>query len=199
MATLKEVTAAALRALRGSGFPYALAGGLSANLWVPASSVFATHDVDAAVAISEDDLPGLFRHVERELSSLAALRGDTLEFPRAWIDRFVCPPDITFDIVRSKHSVYAREAMRRTRQVELDGDRFAVLSPEDVILYKSLAARPKDHGPIAAIAAARELDMRYLEEWSRALGTWSFIRKALGLGRRPGNRGQPKRRRRRGR
>lgn len=179
MATLEELTQAALQAFAASGFPYALAGGLAANAWVPASSVFATFDVDVAVAVGEREAEALLAHVERELGrDVAGFRGETLELPKARIDRFIAPPDVVLDVVRARSLRFAKEATRRAREIELRERRFKVLSPEDVVLYKSLAARPKDVAPIAAIAAAQPLDWAYLEAWARRLGRWSFLSKA---------------------
>jgi predicted nucleotidyltransferase len=69
-----------------------------------------------------------------------------------------------------------QEFLARAQRVELDGVDVPVLSPEDLVVTKILAARPKDVEDVAGILLARGENL----DLSRIRGTLTLIEQALG-------------------
>lgn len=157
---------------------------MAANAWVAREDVNLTYDVDVAIFIP--DAAGF--SPERIAGAVAAstgtgcFHGSTPELPRAKIVRLVTTPEGTVLDMVVADPAYASTALSRCGSVELAGERFALLAPEDVVLYKSLAQRDKDRTAISAIARTQKLDQDYLANWSRHLGTWEFLAPLLGRG-----------------
>ena len=80
---------------------------------------------------------------------------------------------------------YQRVALGRARAEVIDptGEVVRYLAPEDVILHKLIAARPRDLDDIENILdAAPELDEAYLTGWAEAWGVlepWNRLRGAV--------------------
>lgn len=172
---------ALLGTLGESGIPAALAGGMAANAWVSPEKVRPTYDVDAAVLLpegpsfSEEDFAA---RLSKRLG-LACISSGSLELKKARIVRFFCAAkELTIDLVQADRA-YSRRAISRAGTISVTGNRRTVLAPEDAILFKSLAGREKDIGPMSAIAEDQRLDRRYIERWARRLGTWRFVSRAL--------------------
>lgn len=181
MDDLPRITRGFLEALAESGVLHALAGGLSANVWLPPERQYPTQDVDAAVHPTRQcplDAHKLARLIA-ERTGQDCIHSAELPLGRTTILRWVCLPRGTIADAVITDARYAREALARTRRMRLGDAEFPVLAPEDVILYKSLGKRPKDYGPIEAIGDAFTLDTAYLERWARHLGVLSFLRRAL--------------------
>jgi len=179
MVDLADVAAALLSTLEEQGLPAALAGGLAAGVWVAPKDIAETYDVDVAVASSSPEAidPGEIAGRLTARLGVPCLHGTTLSLRKVEIVRFLCG-DIQADMIVANPR-YAREALGRSEPLDIDGAPFAVLSPEDAVLYKGLGRRLKDYGPIAAIARSQSLDLVYVERWARALGIWRFVAKAL--------------------
>jgi hypothetical protein len=62
------------------------------------------------------------------------------------------------------------EMPRKTRQVLLDGETIPLVSPEHLIVRKSLLDRSKDRRDIEAILAATSVDQAEIHYWVRQLG-----------------------------
>lgn len=69
-----------------------------------------------------------------------------------------------------------QEFLARAQRVELDGVDVPVLSPEDLVVTKILAARPKDIEDVAGILLARDKNL----DLSRIRATLTLIEQALG-------------------
>ncbi len=66
---------------------------------------------------------------------------------------------------------YEQEALRRARQVLVQGYPVRFASPEDVIIHKMLAARPRDLEDISSILRKQSLDLNYIRGWLRQFGS----------------------------
>ena len=73
---------------------------------------------------------------------------------------------ITLEVQTAKTD-FQREVVRRAA-VSDDGVRVA--SPEDLIVLKLIANRPKDQVDLLALAALGDLDWAYVERWADAWG-----------------------------
>lgn len=182
MGKLESLAAALLGTLEEARIPAALAGGMAANAWVDKEDVHLTYDVDVAILLPGDtpfSADSIAESVESR-SGMGCFHGSDLELPKARIIRLVTRPDGTVIDLVLADGAYTAAALARTGSVDLAGVARAILAPEDVLLFKSLAARDKDRIAIAALAKAQALDMAYVEKWSRHLGTWTFVSSVLG-------------------
>ncbi|MCR4316625.1 MAG: nucleotidyltransferase [Planctomycetes bacterium] len=102
-----------------------------------------------------------------------------MNFKKVCIVRYLCTGvDIVVDLILAD-AKYTREAISNQGKVDIGGKDYPVLSPEDIILFKSLGKREKDIGPMNAVARSNEIDREYIEKWARHLGTWGFVKRAL--------------------
>ncbi|MEK7468503.1 MAG: hypothetical protein AAB074_13920 [Planctomycetota bacterium] len=181
MAELEPIAAALLRALRDAGIPAALAGGLATNAWVSKDQLRVTYDVYVAVLIPLD-MDFSAERVAESISSQSGIRcfhGSDLEFPKVRMIRLVTSPQGTVMDLLIADRNFTASALARTGEVELGGERHPILSPTDLVLFKGLGRREKDHLAIASIAASQKLNKRYIERWARKLGIWGFVSRAL--------------------
>lgn len=124
--------------------PYAIMGGLAVRAYgVPRP----TYDVDVTIAISDDKLPELYRHIEE--------RGYTVpdSYRSGWVDRIAGMPLVKFRIYRPDKSVdvdvfivetaFQRAVMDRRRQWTMDERLLWVITPEDLILLKPSPVVPE--------------------------------------------------------
>jgi len=61
------------------------------------------------------------------------------------------------------------EMPKKVRQVLIDAETIPLVSPEHLIVRKTLLDRAKDHRDIEAILATTSLDRNEIEEWIRRL------------------------------
>jgi hypothetical protein len=153
--------------------PYAVMGGVAVRVYgIPR----ATYDVDFTLAIPRERLQELY----------AAIRslGYTVpeEYAGGWVDQIAGMPLVKFRLYLQGHgvdidvflaeSVFQGELLARRRQAILDGASVYLVSPEDLILLKLLAARPRDFADIGDVLFTQgRLDQAYLRHWADQLGT----------------------------
>jgi hypothetical protein len=159
-------------ALDALGVPYAVMGGIAASAWgLPRF----TYDVDVAVDVRASETGPLLRALEE--------RGYVVpeEFRHGWSDELAGTRKVAVKRLLGKHvwdvdvflaeSDFLRSALRRRRVVDLDGRETPLITPEDLILMKLLAWRPKDQGDIDdLLLVVGPLDDAYLREWALRLG-----------------------------
>lgn len=69
------------------------------------------------------------------------------------------------DLVLSD-SAYEREALRRVRTIDLAGARVRFVSPEDLIVHKVIAGRPRDLEDVRSILVKNPaLDLAWVRRW----------------------------------
>jgi hypothetical protein len=155
--------------------PYALMGGLAVRAFgVPRP----TYDVDVTLAIDDDMLPALYDAVE------AAGYTVPEAYRRGWVDRVAEMPVIKFRIYRGTpgESVDVDLFLMQTafqqqiidRRIQADVDSLGttwIVTPEDLILLKLIAGRPRDLGDIDDVRFMHgELDVDYMRGWAQQLG-----------------------------
>ena len=170
-APLRELFDDLRDALDTLGVPYAVMGGIAASAWgLPRF----THDIDVAVNLRASETGPLLRTLEE--------RGYVIpeEFRRGWSDRLAGTRKLAVKRLLGKHvwdvdvflaeSDFLRSALRRRRLVDLDGRQTPLITPEDLIVMKLLAWRPKDQGDIDdLLLVVGALDEAYLREWAERL------------------------------
>lgn len=165
----------------GMQIPYVLMGGMAvAAHGLPRP----THDVDFTISLPRERLSDLYQ--------AATKAGYTVPegFEGGWVDEVAGMPLVRVQTwVRGKsvdidlflaESRYQRELLNRKVRVQVEGLEAWLVSPEDLILLKLLAGRPRDYGDIVDILFVQgQLDENYLRHWSAALGVADRLEKAL--------------------
>ncbi len=161
--------------------PYALMGGMAvAAHGLPRP----THDVDFTISLPRERLQA-FYEAATELGYAVPEA-----FQGGWVDRVAGMPLVRVQMwVRGKpvdidlflaESPYQMELLKRKVRVEVEGLEAWLVSPEDLILLKLIAARPRDYGDIADILFVQgQLDEAYLRRWAAALGVTDRLEEAL--------------------
>lgn len=177
--TLAHVLAALVGAAGADSL--AVIGAVARNAWAPPR---ATTDLDLAVSASASTLAAAeaalaalgYQCVRRQQADPADPLPDMLIFRAETaglrqVDLLVAKTD------------FEREALRRATPVVVGERAVPVATPEDLIVYKLLADRPRDRDDIRAIVrtqtrAGRVLDWGYVETWSRY---WSVTNRLRAL------------------
>jgi hypothetical protein len=161
--------------------PYVLMGGMAvAAHGLPRP----THDVDFTILLPREQLARFF--------ALVAEAGYTIPeaFRQGWVDEVAGMPlvraqmwvrdrPIDIDIFLAE-SVYQRELLQRKVLVQVEDRPAWLVSPEDLILLKLIANRPRDLGDIADILFVQQhLDESYLRRWATDLGVAERLERAL--------------------
>lgn len=90
--------------------------------------------------------------------------------------------DVSSGLLQFEHEAFARSVPVRFR-----GQRFRLPSPEDLIILKAVARRPKDYEDIRGIMAVHpNLDRAWIEQWAREFAElaeipemWTDLQKVL--------------------
>jgi hypothetical protein len=153
--------------------PYIVMGGIAVRVYgIPRP----TYDIDFTLAIPRERLPELY----------AALQSGGYTVPeaytRGWVDQVAGMPPVKFRLYLQERGVdvdvflaesaFQREILARRRQATLDGIPVWLVSPEDLILLKLLAGRPRDLADVSDVLFTQgQLDESYLRHWAEGLGT----------------------------
>lgn len=168
-----ELLAALAQVFAGRPGAFALIGATARNAWAPPR---ATTDLDVTVAADATVLEQAQRALaelgyevvrthradpEDELADLVVLRRP--EGSPRQIDLLVAKTDFEVSV------------LERSVPVEIAGVRVRVATPEDLVVYKLIANRPRDLEDIDAIRRTQArsgpgLDRRYIERWARFWG-----------------------------
>ncbi len=161
---------------------YAVMGGLAVRAHaIPRP----TNDVDLTISLARENLQNWFERLE--------IIGVTVPetYRSGWVDsvagmpivklRTYLDPKQSVDIdVFLAESEFQSNILARKVRVEVEGSPIWFISPEDLILLKLIASRPRDLIDVADILFVQgELDQDYMQKWSRPLGIESQLKKAL--------------------
>ena len=180
---IPRVAGPLLRAIEASqawlvdvGAPTAVIGGVAASLL---GRPRVTKDVDMVVLIDDGAWPALL--AAGRAHGIEPRVADALEFAR--VSRVLLlvhqPTGIELDVSLAALP-FERELIERAHQRTVRGVSFRVATPEDIVVMKALALRPRDVADIEAIVEATpELDLervrRILRAFSEALETDDFV------------------------
>jgi hypothetical protein len=156
-------------------------GGLAVNAWsVPAP----TYDIDLCADLTVEEAPDLVRALEAEgftppltgwVESVGA--AGFREVSVGWPFQGGAIPAVVFIALDE----FQKRALHRARRVELaDGLASPILIPEDLMVYKLIAYRPKDRAAIERMLAVQDaLDWPDVRRWAVHYGVESRFREAL--------------------
>ena len=144
--------------------PYTIIGGVAVSL---IAQPRATHDVDTAIWLGEEQWESFF-HAGEDRGFHSRLT-DALEFAvraRVLLLRHQ-RSGISIDLSLCALP-FEREMIERAVTLEIGGLKLKVPTPEDLIITKAVAQRPKDIADIEAIVNVHQnLDFPYIRHWVR--------------------------------
>lgn len=160
---------------------YAVMGGVAVRIYgIPR----ATYDIDFTVAVARDGLPSVF-HAAEEI-------GYTVPQPyqTGWVDHVAGMPlvkvrwhaggkGVDIDIFLAE-SGFQRELMTRRCLHQVSGRDVWFVSPEDLVLLKLIAARPRDVSDVLDILFVQgRLDEDHLRRWADELHVRDELERVL--------------------
>lgn len=163
------------------GLPYVVMGGIAVRFYaIPRP----THDVDFTLSIDRDRLPELYERLET--------LGYTVPeaYSKGWVDSVAGMPvvkarlylegrGVDIDVFLAESS-FQKELLARRRLEEVEESKVWFVTPEDLILLKLLAHRPRDLGDIGDILFTQgQLDEAYMRKWARQLGILNQLEQVL--------------------
>lgn len=167
--------------LERNGLVYALMGGIAVRVYgIPRP----TYDVDLTVAVPREALPDLYDAMEQAGYTVPET------YRTGWLDQVAGMPLVKFRLYLQDHGVdidlflaettYQQELLQRRRLEEINGTSAWLASPEDLILLKLIANRPRDLADVADIRFVQgELDEGYLRQWAAELGISDRLEQVL--------------------
>lgn len=168
--------------LENEGYVYAVMGGLAVRVH---SIPRPTYDVDLTISMARSNLPKLFDSLEK--------LGHTVpeSYRRGWVDEvagmplvkvrtYVSPTTgVDIDIFLGETS-FQKSYLARRVKVTVNEKNLWVVTPEDLILLKLLASRPRDLLDVADILFTQgQLDEVYLRRWASELRITDRLSAAL--------------------
>lgn len=174
-----EVLTTAIDALSFPPLPYCLIGALALGAYARPR---ATHDVDLLILT---DRTASHAYIEPLRAKGFVIASDWLaENPTAQdvVTRLRHPsaPDFPLDLIFAISELH-KSALGRRRSLSLQGVQVSVSSPEDLLLLKLSAGRPRNFDDVMGIVgnANRQLDLDYLWSWAERLGLQSELHYVL--------------------
>lgn len=146
--------------LSGKHHQMALIGGMAYNIWREPRY---TKDLDFVILADEPTISGIQRELERRGFTTRSEQHD----PQDGVTAFVqLVDDSGRKIVEFQVALTEFQDEIIERSVIADPALpFRVATPEDVIVLKLIAARPKDYTDVVNLAAIEGLDWDYIERW----------------------------------
>jgi predicted nucleotidyltransferase len=156
--------------------PYMIIGGQAVLIY---GEPRLTRDIDVTLGVGPERLPDLIAFAQASTWRLL------VESPEEFVRRTMVLPcldeesGIRIDFIFS-HSAYEQQAMERVRRVEIGKASVRFAAPEDVIVHKVIAGRPRDLEDARSILLKiSDLDRGYIRQWlaefDRSLGE-SYLR-----------------------
>lgn len=143
-----------------------------------------TNDVDLTISLSRDELPALF----------ASLQSIGCEIPApywtGWLDSVAGLPLFKVELSGQDRSIeidlfvaetdFQKSLIQRRQLVQVGSEQIAFISPEDLILLKLIASRPRELIDVQDILFTMgQLDNHYLKRWAQVLSVTEALQQAL--------------------
>jgi len=158
----EEILAALSKVLQKHSIPYMIIGGQAVLLY---GEPRVTRDIDITLGVDADHLDEVLE-VARELS-LRPLPGDVGEFVHQTMVLPCMHEDtgIRVDFIFS-FTPYETQAIQRSNRVQILDTDVCFASPEDVIIHKIFAGRPRDMEDVRSILLRNDdVDIPYIQSW----------------------------------
>lgn len=160
---------------------YVLMGGLVVLAY---SIPRATEVIDLTLALKRDGLPALYDALEEQCYAVPE------PYRSGWVDqvkdlkliklkRYVGDHAIDVDLFLAE-SPFQEEMLRRARVAEVGERQLSVASPEDLVLLKLIAGRPRDWIDRGDLFFTQgDLDLEYMRRWAAELRIDKELERAL--------------------
>lgn len=160
---------------------YAVMGGLAVRVYALPR---ATQDVDVTISIERDRLPMLREKLGESGCAISPVYDsnwlDSVEgMPLFKVKRYVGSHSVDIDIFIAESAF--QEALIQRRTLHKVNDRqVALVSPEDLVLLKLIASRPRDWIDVQDLLfTLGTLDESYMRKWAAQLGVSEKLEEAL--------------------
>ena len=154
------------------GLRYAVMGGIAVRAHgIPRP----TQDVDFTVSIERSFLPKLYDAARRlgydvPQAFAAGWVDQVAGMPLVRVGRYIEGKSIDVDLFLAE-SRFQQELLARAKPEQIDDLMVSIVTPEDLVLLKLLAHRPRDLADIGDIFFVQgTLDEPYLKHWAAELG-----------------------------
>jgi len=143
-----------------------------------------TYDIDVIIVLERSRLPELFDRLrERDFAVPEAYETGWVDrikdMPLVKLRRYIRDESLDADVFLAE-SEFQMEIMKRRVRLDAEGQPLWVVSPEDLVLLKLLAGRPRDLGDVADVLFMQApLDVQYLRRWAGELGVEEALERAL--------------------
>ena len=158
---LVKSAALAQRALSDVGIDSIVIGGLAVAIW---GEPRLTRDVDLKVLLQRDRADELVKALPQGFRCIADQPEETLRRVGFLFVQDEAGIRIDFLLAETGFDV---EALSRKRQIEMTGEHIAVCTAEDLIVYKLISTRPRDHDDVLGVVRRQQdkLDDDYVTSW----------------------------------
>lgn len=149
-------------ALKNHHIPYMIIGGQAVLLY---GEPRLTRDIDITLGVNIDRLEDIVKIVK--MIPLKFLPSDVYGFVKSTMVLPTIHEDtgIRVDFIFS-FSPYEQQAISHSRKISILGKEVSFATPEDVIIHKIFAGRPRDLEDVRTILLKNpDIDLRYIEEW----------------------------------
>jgi len=177
---VQDVLFELIETLDANDIPYAVMGGLAVRVYALPRP---TQDVDLTVSLGPDRSVELLEIVERAGFDVPETyrKGRTdqvANMPLVKVGRYVGEHRIDVDIFLT-HSKFQQSLMARRRAITLEDREIWLVSPEDLLLLKLAASRPRDKIDVQdLLCTLGDLDDTYLQTWANSLGLTQSLKEA---------------------
>jgi hypothetical protein len=146
------------RALEVANIDYVVIGAHAVSAWIEPRF---TSDLDITIQADPADLERLEQALAVEGFTRARTSGEEQPSGPDFV-RFSCAGAIDLEVQIAKTG-FQRDTIARTHSQ----DGLRVATPEDLIVMKLIAYRPKDRADLAGLLALSDLDWAYIERWAK--------------------------------
>ena len=165
IATLDKVYTKLIDLLEKENASYMIIGGLACGVIGEARL---TQDIDVLIAISQDKIKKFLKTAKSKgFHFLISEIKKNMELQGAFKLQYA---DFHIDFIIAGMP-FEEEAFSRRRKIKLYNKKAYFPTPEDLILFKLIASRPKDILDIKAIILrhGKRLDVVYLKKWAKVI------------------------------
>jgi len=149
------------QSLDEADLPYMVIGGQAVLVY---GEPRLTRDVDVTLGVSPKALPQVLE-VVRRLGLRVLVENSEAFVQKTWVLPVLHPDTgLRVDFIFS-WTPYEQQALQRVRNISVDGYPVRFASPEDVVIHKILAGRPRDLEDISSILQKQTLDTDYIRRW----------------------------------
>lgn len=154
--------------LSGCNIPYMIIGGQAVLLY---GEPRLTRDIDITLGVGVDrleDISNVVRavHLEPLRDDIESFVRRTMVFPA--VEK---SSGIRVDLIFS-FTPYEADAIKRARRVKIEGQEVFFAAPEDLIIHKIFAGRPRDLEDVRIVLMKNpDIDREYIRKWLREFDT----------------------------